>query len=266
MREFLTRTITAVFLILIVYFLIQYLPLLYFSAVLYIIISIAVYEFVKLAEPGTSSYILALLNGLIIALYFTFGKPELLMSVAAVVVFLGVFFLFSVKTQKNLKTFVYDIGVQFMAVFYLYIPLYFLFELKKLGPNFLFFLIFVIAVGDSGAYFIGKNFGKHKIYPVASPNKTLEGLVSAVVFAAASAPLIIHFFPVDVNMLTVVITGGIIGLFSQLSDPVESLFKRAASKKDSGTILPGHGGFLDRMDSYIFCAPVLFYIIHFFWK
>jgi phosphatidate cytidylyltransferase len=139
-------------------------------------------------------------------------------------------------------------------------------ELKRLGPNYLFFLIAVIAVGDSGAYFVGSVIGKHKIYPVASPKKSLEGLIAAIITAALTGWLSIIVFPVEVEVWRAIVTGGIIGLFSQLSDPIESLFKRAAGQKDSGTLLPGHGGVLDRVDSYIFCAPVLFYIIVYLWK
>jgi phosphatidate cytidylyltransferase len=140
-----------------------------------------------------------------------------------------------------------------------------LFKLKELHPNYLFFLIFVIAIGDSAAYFLGKAFGKHKIYPVASPNKSLEGLIAAVIFAAGSGWLSVILFPVEVKVWMAVVTGAIIGGLSQVSDPIESLFKRAANKKDSSSLLPGHGGILDRVDSYIFCAPVLFYIIDYFW-
>ena len=78
--------------------------------------------------------------------------------------------------------------------------------------------------------------------------------------------MLIFPLKVQLNVSTVVVTGGIIAILSQLSDPVESLFKRVADKKDSGILLPGHGGILDRLDSYIFCAPALFYIIKYFWK
>jgi len=179
----------------------------------------------------------------------------------------GLYFLVATRSKERLQSFVRDIGIHYLAIFYLYIPLYFMFQLKELGPNYLFFLILVIAIGDSAAYFIGSAFGKHKIYPVASPNKSLEGLIAAIIFAAFSGWLSLLIFPLPapVKIWVAVVTGGIIGLFSQLSDPIESLFKRAAGEKDSGSILPGHGGFLDRIDSYIFCAPVLFYLVKYLW-
>ena len=101
----------------------------------------------------------------------------------------------------------------------------------------------------------------------ASPNKSLEGLIAAIVFAGFAGWLALLIFPVaaPVKIWIAVLTGSITGLFSQLSDPIESLFKRAAKQKDSGSILPGHGGILDRLDSYIFCAPVLFYLIRYLW-
>jgi phosphatidate cytidylyltransferase len=190
----------------------------------------------------------------------------LVQALRAALIAIGLFYLFAVKDQKRLESFVRDLGINFLTAVYLYIPLYFLLELKKLGANFLFFMILVIAIGDSGAYFVGSVFGKHKIYPVASPKKSLEGLIAAVLTAALSGWLSIWLFPVPVKLSTAMISAAVIGLFSQLSDPVESLFKRAAGQKDSGTLLPGHGGILDRLDSYIFCAPLLFYLIKYFWK
>jgi phosphatidate cytidylyltransferase len=266
MKEFVTRTITAFVLIIVAYTLIKYVPLVYFSAILFVLISMGAVELVKLSGPKTRSLAIMFLNGLVVAFSFTFGKPDLSLAVIIVLVASGIFFLFSIKRQEDLSEFVRDIGIQFLAVFYLYIPLYFLFKLKELGPNYLFYLIFVIAIGDSAAYFLGRKFGKHKIYPVASPKKSLEGLIAAIIFAAISGLGSILLFPAPVSVQAAIITGGIIGLLSQLSDPIESLFKRAANKKDSGSLLPGHGGVLDRVDSYIFCAPVLFYIIYYFWK
>jgi phosphatidate cytidylyltransferase len=267
MKEFITRTITAFFLIIGAFALIKYVPLLYFSMVLFLIISAAAVELVNLAQPETSSKLIILLNGIVTACSFTFGKPDLMLAVIIILVSTGVFFLFSINQKEKLNTFIKDIGIHFLVIFYLYVPLYFLFKLKKeLHPNYLFFLILVIAIGDSAAYFIGKPLGKHKIYPVASPNKSLEGLIAAVIFAAASGWLSVILFPVPVKAWMAIVTAGIVGGLSQVSDPIESLFKRAADKKDSSSLLPGHGGILDRVDSYILCAPVLFYIIYYFWK
>jgi phosphatidate cytidylyltransferase len=268
MKEFVTRTVTAFFLIIGAYALIKYVPIYYFSAIWFIIISMGAHELLKLTEPKTRSRILIYLNGLVLASYFTLGKPDLPLGIMVIVISSGVFFLFSIREKESLSTFVSDFGIHYLAIFYLYFPLYYMLELKKLHPNYLFFLIFVIAIGDSAAYFLGRAFGKHKIYPVASPKKSLEGLIAAIVFAAGSGWLVLKVFPVpgDVKVWAAMVTGGVIGLLSQLSDPIESLFKRAGNKKDSGTLLPGHGGVLDRVDSYIFCAPALYYIIVYFWK
>ena len=268
MKEFITRTTTAFFLIIGAYALIKFVPPIYFSIILFILISMGAVELVKLTGPGIYSPVLIFLNGLIIALSFTLGKPDPVLAFIMILFATGLFFLFSVKQKQDLSSFVRDIGIHFLSVFYLYVPLFFMFKLKELHPNYLFFLIFVIAIGDSAAYFFGRAFGKHKIYPIASPKKSLEGLIAAILFAAASGWLSLLIFPVSikVNLWTAVVTGGITGLLSQLSDPIESLFKRAADKKDSGALLPGHGGVLDRIDSYIFCAPALFYIIEYFWK
>lgn len=269
MKEFIVRTITAFFLIICAYGIIKYVPPVYFSAVLFLLISTAAIELVKLSKPAVYSRVVMFLSGITIALSFTFGQPDLALAVFIIVILTGVFFLFFIRQKEDLSTFVRDIGIHFIVVFYLYFPLYYLFKLKVLHPNYLIFLVFVIAIGDSAAYFLGSALGKHKIYPVASPKKSLEGLLAAIIFAAAAGWAAIRLFPVpgdvEVSDWLVVVTGGIIGLLSQISDPIESLFKRAAQKKDSGSILPGHGGLLDRVDSYIFCAPALFYIIHYFW-
>jgi len=267
MKELLTRTITAFFLIIAAYFLIRFVPEHYFSIILFLLIGAGAYEFLKLSKPATHSKIIIFVNGLVIALSFTFGKPDLLLAIMIVIILTGLFFLLTTTGKEKLDTFVRDIGIHFLIVFYLYIPLYFMFELKKMGPNYLFFLIIVIALGDSAAYFIGSAIGKHKIYKVASPNKSLEGLIAAIVFAGFAGWLALLIFPVTapVKIWIAVLTGSVTGLFSQLSDPIESLFKRAAGQKDSGSILPGHGGILDRLDSYIFCAPVLFFLIRYLW-
>ncbi|MCK4837087.1 MAG: phosphatidate cytidylyltransferase [Candidatus Aminicenantes bacterium] len=266
MKEFFTRTLTALVIIPIVYLAIQFLPLLVFSLFVYIIISRVAYEFINLCNPRLYSFPLILAAGLVMGLSFALEVPDLKLFMMAVIIGLGLFFLFSINRREDLASFVRDMGIHFMVVFYIYFPLYFLVELKKAGANTLFFLILVIIIGDSGAYFIGSWIGKRAIYPVASPNKTLAGLIAAILTASLAGWLSLVIFPVAIKPWMAMISGGLIGLVSQLSDPIESLFKRAVLKKDSGSILPGHGGFLDRLDSYIFCSPLLVFLVKYFWK
>jgi phosphatidate cytidylyltransferase len=268
MKDLGRRLPTTAVLIVVAYSSIRFLPDLYFSALIYVLISLAAVEFISLARPRVFSWPLILFSGLLVGLSFTLERFDLVQALIIALIACGLFFLFAVRTPERLESFIRDIGIHSLTLFYLYIPLYFMLELKKLGANgnYLFFMIFVIAIGDSGAYFVGSPFGKHKIYPLASPKKSLEGLIAAVLTAGLSAWPSLWLFPLPVPRWTAAISAALIGLFSQLSDPVESLFKRACGRKDSGRMLPGHGGILDRFDSYIFCAPLLYYIIEFFWK
>jgi len=247
---------------------IRYLPVPYFSALLYLLASLAAWELMRLVKPSRHAWPLVFSNGLLVALAFTVDWFDLGHALAACLLADGLFFLFTVNSRERLAQFSRDWGALALAVLYVYFPLFYLLELKKLGAdgNYLFFLILVIAIGDSGAYFVGSALGRHKIYPVASPKKSLEGLVAAVLTAGASGWLSLLLFPVPVAVPAAVATAAVIGLFSQLSDPVESLFKRAAGQKDSGTLLPGHGGILDRFDSYIYCAPLLYFLTLYFWN
>lgn len=266
MREFLIRTLTALVIIPVVYLAVRFLPVLPFWVLVYVIISRVAYELVALCQPRLVSFPLIMVLGLVMGMPFAFNAIELGLSLMVVVFGIGMFFLFSLNRKEDLPTLVRDMGIHFLALFYVYFPLFFLVELKRTGSHILFFLILVIIIGDSGAYFIGSGLGKRKIYPVASPHKTLAGLLAALVTAALAGWLSLVLFPVPIAPWKAILSGGLIGGVSQLSDPVESLFKRAVNRKDSGSILPGHGGFLDRLDSYIYCAPLLFFLVRHFWK
>ena len=117
---------------------------------------------------------------------------------------------------------------------------------------------------DTGAYFIGKMFGKHKLASVISPKKTIEGAIAGVVTAIIVSLAYRHFFMQDIiTNKDAIIFALAISFVGQFSDLAESLFKRDCNIKDSGNILPGHGGMLDRFDSYLFCAPIFYYLIQF---
>ena len=106
--------------------------------------------------------------------------------------------------------------------------------------------------------FFGSRFGKHKLAPTVSPNKTVEGFIGGFVGAYLVAFIFKVFWLTDVPDWHFVAIGALIGLFGQLGDLVESLWKRSLGIKDSSAIIPGHGGVLDRFDSLLFAAPVLY--------
>jgi phosphatidate cytidylyltransferase len=126
------------------------------------------------------------------------------------------------------------------------------------GYKLVFFLLLVVWMGDTGAYYTGRQFGKHKLSPRISPKKTVEGLIGGVC-ASILAAVIIHFtfFP-KFPIVHAVIAGVILSVAGVIGDLAESMWKRSAAVKDSGTLIPGHGGFLDRFDSILFTAPILY--------
>jgi len=127
-----------------------------------------------------------------------------------------------------------------------------------IGPNLIYFLLLVVWLGDAGAYYVGKRFGKHKLSPRISPKKTVEGLIGGIIMSVITA-VVIHltFFP-QIQLVHAMIVGIVLSITGVIGDLAESLWKRSAAVKDSGTLLPGHGGFLDRFDSILFTAPILY--------
>ncbi len=146
-------------------------------------------------------------------------------------------------------------------------PLGFIFWIRQDdGPFCLYFLAAIVFLGDSGAFFIGKPFGRHKMTPIASPNKSWEGSAGGFLFAAAGAVLARFILLPKLSLLTAIVTALVVHAAAQVSDPLESLFKRAVGVKDSSNRLPGHGGFLDRVDSLILASPLFYYIVKLVWK
>ena len=130
----------------------------------------------------------------------------------------------------------------------------------------LFFIaISISALTDAGAYYVGKKIGKRKIFPKTSPNKTLEGLIGGNLIAVfCTAILFIFFsfiFELEISFLTFILFVWVSSIASILGDYLQSKFKRSQNIKDSGNILPGHGGVSDRFDSHIVCLPIFFSLI-----
>jgi phosphatidate cytidylyltransferase len=126
------------------------------------------------------------------------------------------------------------------------------------------FAVFVsIWVCDSAAYFAGRAFGKHKLFERVSPKKTWEGAIAGFVLAVLAFVAARQIALPYLTMTNAIVCGTIVGIFGQLGDLVESLLKRDAGVKDSSSLIPGHGGVLDRFDSLMFVSPLLFFYLDF---
>ena len=123
-------------------------------------------------------------------------------------------------------------------------------------------LIILIWVNDSFAFFVGKNLGKRKLFESVSPKKTVEGFFGGVLFSLIAA-FILSYFCDFLSLTNLIVISLIASILGTAGDLVESKFKRQANTKDSGTIMPGHGGILDRLDSLLFVAPFVYLYIHY---
>ena len=138
------------------------------------------------------------------------------------------------------------------------------FGIKDYNPKIIIGLFVLIWTNDTFAYLVGKSMGKHKLFERISPKKTIEGFLGGVVFAAFAGFLISKLYiqpKADFSTKSIIIwmiIALIVSIFGTIGDLIESKFKRVAGVKDSGSIMPGHGGVLDRLDSVIFVAPIIF--------
>jgi phosphatidate cytidylyltransferase len=131
------------------------------------------------------------------------------------------------------------------------------------GPFWLTMLIAVVAGSDTGAYYAGRAFGGRKLFPQISPKKTVAGGIGGLVAGIAFAEGVNLLFPGNVDFFSLFVAAALLIVVGIAGDLTESMIKRSMGVKDSGTILFGHGGLLDRIDSLLLTAPVLFYLLHF---
>ncbi len=261
------RILVASIIVPVVFLAIYFLPDPPFFLALQVVIMFALIEFYLLAEKKNYypikllGSLFSILLGLNFILEFRYFNEFLFVSLFI----LGSYFLFSTNS-KNLDNFITSISITFFGIFYLSYTLNYIFYLRKLGSPYLFTLLFSVYIGDTGAYIFGKTFGRRKIFPVASPKKTVEGFVGAIPLYIVGGLLGNMIFLKYRNFGKLIIAFIILSVVSQLSDPVESLFKRSAGVKDSSRILGEHGGILDRIDSLIFSAPFFYFICKYYLK
>jgi len=179
-----------------------------------------------------------------------------ILTCAAVATMIATLFL-----KERPKEAIVDIAVTLLGMIYIgWFFSYFIFirALTEKGA-YLMFLMGTIWSLDVIAYLAGKKFGKHKLWPSVSPRKSIEGAIAGFIFCIIAAGVFGYYAGFD--MPHSLVLGAIIGIVAQFSDLVESLIKRDAGVKDSSEIVPGHGGVLDRMDSFIFTAPIFYYYL-----
>ncbi|PID68065.1 MAG: phosphatidate cytidylyltransferase [Flavobacteriia bacterium] len=182
---------------------------------------------------------------------------------AGVALFLGFFATFiSILFQKKEEA-VAELGKKFLSVVYIALPFTLIVMIPSLNNQFQFInttilgVFILVWVNDSFAYLVGSMIGKNKLFYSISPNKTWEGFIGGMVFTFGMAFILAHYFE-KLDLINWLVLAFIVSTFGVLGDLIESMFKRQAGLKDSGNIIPGHGGMLDRMDSMIFSAPFIF--------
>jgi phosphatidate cytidylyltransferase len=220
---------------------------------------VGVYRVLPLALCGT---LLTLL--FIVYPHFNLGikVPEISLLMTAAVGFPMILMIFVPKQEGLFRLWAWTTtGVLYVGWLISYLVLLRI----DAGRNWLFLALFLTFGSDTAAYFIGKAIGRHKLAPAISPGKTWEGAFAGVVGAVIVSCLFTFDTPLQVPMsiLEAIILGVAVSVFGQLGDLAESMLKRGAGVKDSGKLMPGHGGILDRLDSILF-AGVVVYIFYMF--
>ncbi len=255
------RVLTALILIPAIVYIIQFAPLAVCIGVIFLAMLLALQEYLSLVGVPVSFRVVSSLIAAIATLAPMW--PEL-----SFVLLIGVILLLTLALFSSLELAAgFRAAVSgFFGAAYVGGLMGFLIAIRmgKGGEDFLMMLLVIIWAGDSFAYFAGKSLGRHKLSPAVSPNKTWEGAVAGFVFGIVAAVLCKFAFIPEVQLVHAIGLGAVVGIAGQIGDLCESIVKRAANVKDSGGIIPGHGGMLDRVDSLLFGAPAMYYYLSFF--
>jgi phosphatidate cytidylyltransferase len=286
--ELLKRVLTALVLIPVVVLLVLRAPVPVLVFVAAVVALLAIHELLKLSEPyrirplRLPTYIFVAIFFLLIAvspaatpLLATSGFALIALSASVLAPFI---FLAVAMHRDELSSPFPAAAVSSFAFVYIAVPMASLAQLRAQwqGSFYLLYLLLVVWAGDIFAYFIGKSLGTHRMSPRVSPKKTWEGAIASVIASVGVGMLMFHYaVPISTALLRghlierldgvfseppllpIVILSVVLNIAAQFGDLVESLIKRGAGVKDSGAILPGHGGMFDRIDALLFAAPVL---------
>jgi phosphatidate cytidylyltransferase len=230
-----------------------------FSCLIAILALIGLYEFCRMAFPGRKfETVLAILAGVPICLAVWSGDfISLLAALTFAVLVFSLVYLFRIK---DIRASAGDVALLFLGLLYVPFLLSHLGLLRMMphGTQWIFLLLVIVMAGDTGAYYVGSTIGKRKLYPVVSPNKSIEGSLGGLIGSMVGAFIAKATFFSGLSVFDCIAASLLLGALGQLGDLFESMLKRSFGVKDSGKIFPGHGGMLDRLDSILFAAPAAF--------
>ena len=232
-----------------------------------ILSAIGITEFYRMALPERKLELwLAALSGSTLVFIPLAGNDKLVLSgIGLLFIGFSLLFLFRIR---SIDTAAREVAFALLAFIYIPFLLMHLVQLRQtpFGIQWLFVVMLIVMTNDSAAYYSGSAFGKHRLYPLVSPKKSIEGAIGGLIGSLCGTLLAkLTFFP-QLTFTDAVATALVVGVVGQSGDLFESLLKRSFGVKDSGTIIPGHGGVLDRLDSILFAAPITYYYVLFFFK
>ena len=264
-KELGDRVKTAVPVALLLIGIMLYAPVFVVGIVVLLLTIAGIYEFDGMLEPGIRLSLLVMMGSTVFMGGATILGGMTGLTVALVLVSLGLFFYYLLFTTPHNISDLQVLGISLFGI--LWIPWSFnhLTLIRGLpeGTAFLFLLVLSIWMSDIAAYFGGKSFGRNLLAPSVSPKKTIEGSLCGAAAGSIVAALFSFFFIESLSWVTGSLVGLAVSFLGQVGDLLESKIKRLCEVKDSGTIFPGHGGILDRVDGFLTATPVYFYLM--FW-
>lgn len=252
------RLLMAFILIPLLFLYVIYLPKIYFFVLIMVVSAIAQFEFYAMFKVPKKFSSIGIAGGVLL-LFMTFrgGGVTDDFFVLALIIF-SVVRLFAIRSADGAYR---DFSLMLTGL--LYVPLLMSYQVKirEFGSLWIIFVDCCVWAADSAAYYMGKTLGRKKLYEVISPNKTMAGAYGSVLGAAVVSIGFNQLFLHTLTLVQAAVTGIIIGFVTIIGDLVESMLKRDAGVKDSGAILPGHGGILDKVDGFVFATPILYWIL-----
>ncbi|MBW1996719.1 MAG: phosphatidate cytidylyltransferase [Deltaproteobacteria bacterium] len=260
----LKRWLTAIIAIPLVLYLLGPAPRWAFQHFLFLVSVLGLLEFYRISSPETPRSLRVVSLILAYPLFYFISRGPLVMILPAASLWVmvpAILFLFLYRSQRANAS--EGIGKMLFGFFYVCLPLSLLIFIERYprGELWIVFLLCVVFSTDTGAYYAGRFLGRHRLYPSISPGKTWEGAVGGFLAGILAAVLVSRILPPFELEISMIGLAAVLSILSQIGDLVESMIKRNHGVKDSGSILPGHGGILDRIDGLLFAIPVLYFFL-----